>query len=418
MIAGPAPHSYCVVTPVTRNASAQEAPPIPMTTIVTAKEDIPVGTALTAALLATKEIPEADMPADAFKEPRAVEGLVVRRELFAGETVTGRDFEAGGRATSADILRTLQPGMRAMAVQVDQTTGVGTLIQPGDRVDVVLAISDTDVKYPLAGLDPTAEEGQTVWIAVDPGLYNGTSVKVLVQNVQVIGTLLPPTVETGQEQAAPVEGEAASTEAEAATQLTEGQQLSRRKSKRMKAFNDRLADTITLVANALRAGSSFLQAIEMVVRETQPPISTEFGRVIREVNLGLPFEEALQNMVRRVRSEDLELMTTAITVQHQVGGNLAEILDSIAFTIRERVRIKGEIKTLTAMQRMSGYAVGFMPVALMGVLFVIAPGFMDPMFQKPPALLGLPAGIFVLGFGAFMMAIGFLLIRRIVDIEV
>lgn len=207
-----------------RNASAQEAPPIPMTTIVTAKEDIPVGTALTAALLATKEIPEADMPADAFKEPRAVEGLVVRRELFAGETVTGRDFEAGGRATSADILRTLQPGMRAMAVQVDQTTGVGTLIQPGDRVDVVLAISDTDVKYPLAGLDPTAEEGQTVWIAVDPGLYNGTSVKVLVQNVQVIGTLLPPTVETGQEQAAPVEGEAASTEAEAGTQLTEGQQ--------------------------------------------------------------------------------------------------------------------------------------------------------------------------------------------------
>jgi tight adherence protein B len=194
--------------------------------------------------------------------------------------------------------------------------------------------------------------------------------------------------------------------------------LSRRKSKRMKAFNDRLADTITLVANALRAGSSFLQAIEMVVRETQPPISTEFGRVIREVNLGLPFEEALQNMVRRVRSEDLELMTTAITVQHQVGGNLAEILDSIAFTIRERVRIKGEIKTLTAMQRMSGYVVGFMPVALMGVLFVIAPGFMDPMFQKPPALLGLPAGMFVLGFGAFMMAIGFLLIRRIVDIEV
>ena len=120
--------------------------------------------------------------------------------------------------------------------------------------------------------------------------------------------------------------------------------IKRRKGKRIKAFNSGLADTITLIANALRSGSSFLQAIEMVVREAQPPISTEFNRVIREVNLGLPFEQALDNMVRRVRSDDLELMTTAISIQHQVGGNLAEILDSIAFTIRERVRIKGEIK--------------------------------------------------------------------------
>jgi len=194
--------------------------------------------------------------------------------------------------------------------------------------------------------------------------------------------------------------------------------LNRRKGQRLKAFNSRLADTITLIANALRAGSSFLQAIEMVVRESEPPISTEFSRVIREVNLGLPFEEALQNMVRRVRSEDLELMATAISVQHQVGGNLAEILDSIAFTIRERVRIKGEIRTLTAQQRLSGYVVGFLPIGLTGILFLIAPGFMQPMFMKPPAVFGLPAGMIILGFGAFMMFIGFMAIRRIVDIEV
>ena len=117
--------------------------------------------------------------------------------------------------------------------------------------------------------------------------------------------------------------------------------LNRRKGGRLKSFNKQLPDTITLIANALRAGSSFLQAIELVVRESRPPISTEFGRVIREVNLGLPFDQALENMVRRVRSDDLELMATAISVQHQVGGNLAEILDSIAYTIRERVRIKG-----------------------------------------------------------------------------
>lgn len=194
--------------------------------------------------------------------------------------------------------------------------------------------------------------------------------------------------------------------------------LSRRKGGRLGAFNKQLPDTITLIANALRAGSSFLQAIELVVRESRPPISTEFGRVIREVNLGLPFDAAMENMVRRVRSDDLELMATAITIQHQVGGNLAEILDSIAYTIRERVRIKGEIRTLTAQQRLSGYVVAGLPISLAGFLFVAAPGFMDPMFANPPAVLGLPAGVVILIFGGFMMFMGFMFIRKIVDIEV
>ena len=194
--------------------------------------------------------------------------------------------------------------------------------------------------------------------------------------------------------------------------------LSRRKSGRLGAFNKQLPDTITLLANGLRAGSSFLQAVELVVRESRPPISTEFARVIREVNLGLPFEQAMENMVRRVRSDDLELMATAINIQHSVGGNLAEILDSIAYTIRERVRIQGEIKTLTAQQRLSGYVVGFLPIGLAGVLFVAAPGFMDPMFRNPPAVLGLPAGVVILLLGGVMMFIGFMLIRSIVDIEV
>jgi tight adherence protein B len=194
--------------------------------------------------------------------------------------------------------------------------------------------------------------------------------------------------------------------------------LGRRKSGRLNAFNKQLPDTITLLANALRAGSSFLQAIELVVRESRPPVSTEFGRVIREVNLGLPFEQALENMVRRVRSDDLELMATAISIQHTVGGNLAEILDSIAYTIRERVRIKGEIKTLTAQQRLSGYVVGFLPIGLAGFLFVAAPNFMEPMFANPPAVLGLPAGVVILIFGGFMMFMGFMFIRKIVDIEV
>jgi tight adherence protein B len=194
--------------------------------------------------------------------------------------------------------------------------------------------------------------------------------------------------------------------------------LGQRRNSRLGAFNKQLPDTITLISNALRAGSSFLQAIEMVVREAQPPISVEFSRVVREVNLGLAFDTALENMVRRVRSDDLELMATAITIQHQVGGNLAEILDSIAFTIRERVRIKGEIKTLTAQQRMSGYVVGLLPIGLVVGLFALSPRFMDPMFKNPPGILGLPAGVVILFFAGFMMFIGFMLVRKIVDIEV
>ena len=194
--------------------------------------------------------------------------------------------------------------------------------------------------------------------------------------------------------------------------------LNRRKSSRLNQFNKQLPDTITLIANGLRAGSSFLQAIELVVREARPPVSTEFGRVIREVNLGLAFDEALENMVRRVRSDDLELMATAISIQHNVGGNLAEILDSIAYTIRERVRIKGEIRTLTAQQRLSGYVVGFLPIGLAGFLFIAAPGFMAPMFDDSVNIAGLPAGVIILIFGGFMMFMGFMFIRKIVDIEV
>jgi len=194
--------------------------------------------------------------------------------------------------------------------------------------------------------------------------------------------------------------------------------LNRRKNSRLNAFNKQLPDTITLIANALRAGSSFLQAIELVVRESRPPVSTEFSRVIREVNLGLPFDQAMENMVRRVKSDDFELMATAIAIQHQVGGNLAEILDSIAFTIRERIRIKGEIRTLTAQQRMSGYVVGFLPFALAAFIFVAAPTFFEPLFQNPPGIFGLPAGVIILALGLTSMLIGFMFIRRIVDIEV
>lgn len=194
--------------------------------------------------------------------------------------------------------------------------------------------------------------------------------------------------------------------------------LRRRAKKRLANFNEQLPDTITLLANSLRAGSSFLQGMDLVKRESGPPLADEFERVIREMNLGQTLESALDNLVRRVDSDDLELVVTAIAIQTQVGGNLASILDAIAFTIRERMRIKGEINTLTAMGRYSGYVLLALPVALGGILYVLSPSYMGAMFEKPPELLGLPMGIFFLAIGAVSMGLGYLLIRRIVDIKV
>ncbi len=194
--------------------------------------------------------------------------------------------------------------------------------------------------------------------------------------------------------------------------------LGYRQRKRLAEFSRQLPDTITLLANSLRAGSSFLQGVELVTREARPPISEEFGRVVREMSLGIALQPALNNLVRRVASEDLELLVTAINIQSQVGGNLATVLDSIAFTIRERVRIVGEINTLTAMQRYSGYVITLLPVGLAGILFVISPTYITAMFEKPPETFGLPTGIIFLGVGLISMGIGYLFIRRIVDIKV
>jgi tight adherence protein B len=191
-----------------------------------------------------------------------------------------------------------------------------------------------------------------------------------------------------------------------------------RQRRRLTAFNRQLPDTITLLANSLRAGSSFLQGVELVTREARPPISEEFERVVREMSLGVALQPALGNLVRRVASEDLELMVTAINIQSQVGGNLATVLDSIAYTIRERVRIVGEIKTLTAMQRYSGYVITLLPVGLAALLFLISPSYITVMLQKPPELFGLPTGIIFFILGGLSMAIGYVFIRKIVEIKV
>ena len=187
--------------------------------------------------------------------------------------------------------------------------------------------------------------------------------------------------------------------------------VGRRIGGRLSAFNKQLPDTITLLSNSLRAGSSFLQSIELVSRETPAPMGEEMLRVVREVNLGLSMEEALHNTVRRIKSEDLDLMVTAISIQQSVGGNLAEILDTIAFTIRERVRIKGEVNTLTAQGRYSGYLVAFLPIAIAGMSNMISPAFMQPLFTNT-------IGQILVAVGVVMMTIGFVAIQKITNIKV
>ena len=184
-----------------------------------------------------------------------------------------------------------------------------------------------------------------------------------------------------------------------------------RKRRRLNAFNDQLGDTINLLANSLRSGFSIVQSMETVAEQLPDPMATEFHRVTQEIGLGLNYEEALQNMLRRVPSDDLDLMVTAINIQGRVGGNLAEILDTIGYTIRERVRIKGEIRVLTAQQMISGYILTLLPVALGLVLYLLNRQYIGRMFQDP-------CGWIMIVVAVVMIVSGFLIIRKIVDIEV
>lgn len=187
--------------------------------------------------------------------------------------------------------------------------------------------------------------------------------------------------------------------------------VSYRQQARLNAFNNQLSDTCSLLANGLRSGYSLLQSMEMVAREGPEPTASEFQRVVREVSFGLSPEQALANLVRRVDSPDLDLMVTAINVQHEVGGNLAQILDSIGNTIRERVRVKGEIKTLTSTVSCSGNAVSVLPVGITGILFLINPDYISQIFQ-PGWVLCLPAA------GAGGIILGYTVMRKITDIDV
>ena len=160
-----------------------------------------------------------------------------------------------------------------------------------------------------------------------------------------------------------------------------------------------------------------MQALEAVSKELPPPISDEFRRVVQEMGLGVTTEKALDNLLRRIPSDDLDMTVTAMNVQREVGGNLAEILDTISFTIRERVRIKGEIRVLTTTQAFSGQVLALMPVFVVLILYLINPEYMKE-FTNPVNNSPLPCGYIGLGCSALLIIVGYLVMRRMGKVEV
>ncbi len=181
--------------------------------------------------------------------------------------------------------------------------------------------------------------------------------------------------------------------------------------RREAAFTNQLGDCLMMVANAMRAGFSFLQAMDLISKEMEPPISDEFKHVMRDISLGASVERALEDMDRRVNSPDYSLVVTAVLIQQQVGGDLAQILDTISGTIQDRIRMRREVRTLTAQGRASGWVLAALPIATGLLLSVISPGYMDPLLKST-------AGKMAIGSAVVLEIIGFFVIQRIIDIDV
>ena len=181
--------------------------------------------------------------------------------------------------------------------------------------------------------------------------------------------------------------------------------------KRKNSFTEQLGDCLITVANALRAGYSFQQAMEVIANEMESPISQEFARLTTDLRMGIPLEVALKQMDERVDSSDFTLVVTAVLIHREVGGNLAQILDTISDTIMERIRMKREINALTAQGRLSAIVLLLLPFAVGVFMYFVNPSQMNVFFEDP-------VGQIVLAISLIMDAVGFMIIRRIVDIEI
>ncbi len=195
--------------------------------------------------------------------------------------------------------------------------------------------------------------------------------------------------------------------------IAPGQYVRSQQKNRLQKFNDQLPDMLNLMVNGLRAGYSTMQAMEAISKELPAPINDEFRRVVQEMQIGISMETALDNLLRRIPSEDLDFVVTAINVQREVGGNLSEILDNISFTIRERIRIKGEVRVLTAQVRTSGTVLSLIPFGLTLILWFLNPDYLLSVTAGGPICTAIIICV-VLG----LIISSYFIMMKIADIEV
>ncbi len=193
--------------------------------------------------------------------------------------------------------------------------------------------------------------------------------------------------------------------------LATGFWLKRRKTSRLQKMESQLVELLQMLSSGLRAGFGLLQALEAAGEQTPVPLQIEVRRALRDTAMGASVDQALTSLNERVGSADFDIVITAILIQRSVGGNLAEILDNVAHTMRERERIRGEIRTLTSQQRMTGYVIGGIPIGLLIIFSIISPEFTGTLFTDP-------LGRMMLMGAAVSETLGFIVIQKIVNIEI
>ena len=236
----------------------------------------------------------------------------------------------------------------------------------------------------MSGIRLSAQEFVMLWMALTagPGLIGSIMDMELVAilGLCVVGFAIPPIM------------------------------VQRSRAKRQQLFNKQLGESLTIMSNCMRSGYSFQQAMGSIAKEMQPPISTEFARVVREMNYGTSMERALNNMVARVDNKDLEMLISAVITSTQVGANLSEILDTIAETVSDRIRLREEVRVCSAQGRMSGIIIGLLPVVVILFLMILNPTYLTDFVEQP-------IGRALMILSVFLECAGFFAINRIVDIK-
>ncbi len=236
----------------------------------------------------------------------------------------------------------------------------------------------------MAGVHLRAEEFLTMWalLIILPAIISLVLNKgvVIIASSVALGIIIPPIV------------------------------IGKMKKNRMNKFNDQLGDALLVISNSLRAGFTFEQALASMIKNLPDPICTEFGKIVREVELGEKIEVSMTEVAERMKSKDMELINTAVSIQKKVGGNLADVLDNIGATIRDRIIIKKNIKALTAQGEISGRIIALLPIILLIMISVINKGYMEPMFTTT-------YGYIMLGLCVFLEILGYVTIKKLINIE-